>query len=157
MKVLIACEESQEVCKAYRRRGIEAYSCDLQECSGGHPEWHIVADVLTVLRGGTFVTQAGTIIVIDKWDKMIAHPVCTYLTISAEWAYKDPDYDRYPGIGYHQKLKPGTLFGAKRRQAREESLEFVCKLLNAPIEVKVIENPIGVISTRIFWYIGGEA
>lgn len=156
MKVLIACEESQAVCIAFRELGHEAYSCDLQECSGGHPEWHIVADVLTVINGGTFVTQAGTIVTIDKWDKMIAHPTCTYLTCSAEWAYKDPDYVRYPNVGYHQKLQPGTLFGAARRQAREEALEFVCKLLNAPIEHKVIENPVGVISTRIFWYIGGE-
>jgi hypothetical protein len=156
MKILVACEESQAVCLAFRERGHEAYSCDLQECSGGHPEWHIVADVLTVINGGTFTTQAGTVVVIDRWDKMIAHPDCTYLTCSAEWAYKDPDFVRYPGVGYHQKLKPGTLFGEARRQARENALEFVCKLLNASIKEKVIENPIGVISTRIFWYIGGE-
>lgn len=52
MKVLVACEESQEVCKAFRERGHEAYSCDLQECSGGHPEWHIVDDVLKIINGG---------------------------------------------------------------------------------------------------------
>lgn len=52
MKVLVACEESQEVCKAFRNKGHEAYSCDLQVCSGGHPEWHIMCDALTVLRGG---------------------------------------------------------------------------------------------------------
>ena len=52
MKVLIACDESQEVCKAFRRRGHEAYSCDIQEPSGGHPEWHILGDAVTALRGG---------------------------------------------------------------------------------------------------------
>lgn len=156
MNVLIACEESQEVCKAFRAKGHKAFSCDLQACSGGHPEWHIIADVLTVINGGKFTTESGAIVFIEKWDKMIAHPTCTFLTCSAEWAYKDPDYVRYPNVGYHQRLKPGTLFGAARRQAREEALEFVCKLLNAPIKSKVIENPVGVISTRIFWYIGGE-
>lgn len=152
----MACEESQEGCKAFRALGHIAFSCDLQRCSGGHPEWHIIADVRKVIRGGTFMTEAGTTVLIERWDKMIAHPTCTFLTCSAEWAYKDPDYARYPGVGYHQKLNPGTLFGADRRQAREDALEFVCELLNAPIEEKAIENPIGVISTRIFWYVGGE-
>ena len=109
-----------------------------------------------VINGGWFRTQAGNLVFIEKWDLGIFHPPCTYLTCSAEWAYKDPDYVRYPGVGYHQKLKPGTLFGAARRQAREEALQFVCDLLNAPIEKKAVENPVGVISTRIFWYIGGE-
>ena len=52
IKVLVACEESQEVCKAFRERGFEAYSCDIQECSGGHPEWHICGDALKAMRGG---------------------------------------------------------------------------------------------------------
>ena len=65
MKVLIACEESQEVCKAFRVRGHEAFSCDILDCSGGHPEWHIQGDVLEHLN--------------DGWDLMIAHPPCTYL------------------------------------------------------------------------------
>ena len=66
MKVLIGCEESQEVCKAFRELGHEAYSCDLQDCSGGHPEWHIKGDLLEVIK--------------DSWDLMIAHPPCTYLS-----------------------------------------------------------------------------
>lgn len=66
MKVLVACEESQTVCKAFRARGHEAFSCDVQPCSGGHPEWHIQGDVLNVLY--------------DDWDLMIAHPPCTYLS-----------------------------------------------------------------------------
>lgn len=157
MRVIIGCEESQAVCIAFRELGHEAYSCDLQECSGGHPEWHIVADVRYVMMGGVFTTQAGTMVIVHRWDMGIFHPPCTYLTCSAEWAYKDPDYNRYPGVGYHQKVKPGTLTGLARREAREESLQFVCDLLNAPIDRKVLENPIGVISSRIFWYVGGEA
>ena len=66
MKVLVACEESQAVCKAFRERGHEAYSCDVQDCSGGHPEWHIHGDVIEVLK--------------LKWDLIIAHPPCTYMS-----------------------------------------------------------------------------
>ena len=66
MKVLIACEESQVVCKAFREKGHEAYSCDIQDCSGGYPEWHIKDDVLKVIN--------------DNWDMMIAHPPCTFLS-----------------------------------------------------------------------------
>lgn len=68
MKVLIACEESQTVCKAFREKGHEAYSCDIQDCSGDHPEWHIKDDVLKIIN--------------DNWDLMIVHPPCTYLSIS---------------------------------------------------------------------------
>jgi hypothetical protein len=69
MKVLVACEESQAVTIAFRERGHEAYSCDIQDCSGGHPEWHIKGDVLEVINQG--------------WDLMIAHPPCTYLSNAA--------------------------------------------------------------------------
>jgi hypothetical protein len=134
MRVLVACEESQVVCKAFRAKGHEAYSCDIQPCSGGHPEWHIQDDCMKYLR--------------DKWDMMIAHPPCTYLTNAAEWAYSDGPY--------HQNIKEGTLTGPARKEAREEALRFVRDLLNAPIQKKVVENPIGQISKRIFWYLGGE-
>ena len=74
MRVLVACEESQEVCKAFRALGHEAYSCDIQPCSGGHPEWHIQGDVLPLLD--------------ETWDLIIAHPPCTYLTnAGARWLY----------------------------------------------------------------------
>lgn len=74
MKVLVACEESQEVCEAFRALGHEAYSCDIQECSGGHPEWHIQCDALELLK--------------MRWDLIIAHPPCTYLTnAGARWLY----------------------------------------------------------------------
>lgn len=79
MKVLIACEESQEVCKAFRALGHEAYSCDIQEPSGGHPEWHIQADILPLLNGNcTFTTMDGVEHMIDgKWDMIIAFVPCT--------------------------------------------------------------------------------
>lgn len=80
MKVLIACEESQEVCKAFRARGHEAYSCDLIQPSGGHPEWHILGDALKALEGGQVVTMDGVTHDVGKWDLLIAHPPCTYLT-----------------------------------------------------------------------------
>lgn len=79
MRVLVGCEESQEVCKAFRALGHEAYSCDLQACSGGHPEWHIQLDILEVVMGGWFKTQSGEFIHIRKWDLGIFHPPCTYL------------------------------------------------------------------------------
>lgn len=68
MKVLVACEESQEVCKAFRELGHEAYSCDIQDCSGGHPEWHLKQDVIPLLN--------------QEWDLIIAHPPCTFLTVT---------------------------------------------------------------------------
>ncbi len=82
MKVLVACEESQRVCTAFRGLGHEAYSCDIQECSGGHPEWHILGDVLPLINGRCeFVTMDGITHRIDsKWDLLIAHPPCTYLS-----------------------------------------------------------------------------
>lgn len=68
MKVLVACEESQEVCKAFRALGHEAYSCDIQDCSGGHPEWHLKQDVIPLLN--------------QEWDLIIAHPPCTFLSVT---------------------------------------------------------------------------
>lgn len=82
MKVLVACEESQRVCIAFRERGHEAYSCDIQEPSGGHPEWHILGDAVPLINGYCrFRTMDGTEHHIDsRWDLLIAHPPCTYLT-----------------------------------------------------------------------------
>lgn len=80
MKVLIACEESQEVCKAFRALGHEAYSCDVQEPSGGHPEWHILGDAIPVLQGGQVYTMDGQMHDVGRWDLLIAHPPCTYLS-----------------------------------------------------------------------------
>ena len=113
MKVLIACEESQTVCKAFRSKGIEAYSCDLQDCSGGHPEWHIKGDAIAEAYSG-------------KYDMMIAHPPCTFITNSGvRWLYN----------------KDGSK-NADRWQNLLWARRFFIDLLNAPIKHKGIENPI---------------
>lgn len=85
LKVLVACEESQAVTIAFRERGHEAYSCDLLDCSGGHPEWHIKQDAIEVLGGGAFTLGNDFGIdeaIVHKWDLVIAHPPCTRLTNS---------------------------------------------------------------------------
>lgn len=135
MNVLIACEESQAVCKAFREKGHNAFSCDIQECSGGHPEWHIQGDVLPLINGNCeFTTADGTKHVIDgKWDLLIAHPPCTYLTVAANKLYNVEKYGEK---------------ALKRLQDREKALEFFMAFVNAECDKKAIENPIGVISTR---------
>lgn len=135
MRVLIACEESQAVCKEFRALGHEAYSADILPCSGGHPEWHIQGDVTKVLN--------------DGWDLMIAHPPCTYLAVSgARWLYN----------------KDGSR-NQERWDNQEKALDFVALLMDAPIERIAVENPVSVISTRIRkpeqivqpWMFGDEA
>lgn len=76
MKILIACEESQVICKAFRDKGHKAYSCDIQDCSGGFPKWHIKGDVLKYIN--------------DGWDMMIGHPPCTYLSYAAMHVWNNP-------------------------------------------------------------------
>ena len=146
MKVLVACEESQAVTKAFRALGHEAYSCDIQPCSGGHPEWHIMGDVLEQLSKG--------------WDLMIAHPPCTFLSVSgARWMYHAddkhlPTSERIP----HPKHP-------HRRQYQREALDFVQALMDAPIPKIAVENPVSVISSQIRkpdqiiqpWQFGHEA
>lgn len=134
MRVLVGCEFSGLVRDAFRALGHDAWSCDLLPTDRPGP--HIVGDVLDAIRG-------------DHWDLGIFFPPCTYLTVSAEWAYPDPDYIRFPGKGYHQRIKPGTLFGAARREAREQAVEFSRKLMECDIERTVLENPVGRLSTRI--------
>ena len=134
MKVLVACEESQAVCKAFRERGHEAYSCDLQECSGGHPEWHIQGDVLPLLNGRcVFETSDGVKHTVEeKWDLIIAHPPCTYLTVTGNRWF---NVDRY-GEKAIQRAKD-----------REEAIAFFMAIANAGCDQIVVENPVGVIST----------
>ncbi len=123
MKVLVACEYSGRVRDAFRALGHDAMSCDLLPSEATGP--HYQGDVLDIIR--------------DGWDLMIAHPPCTYLTISAEWAYKEEQT---------KKMKPGTLIGAARHAAREEAIKFVLAIAAAPVERIAIENPIGVLSSR---------
>ena len=125
MKVLIACEESQAVCIAFRKKGHEAYSCDILPCSGGHPEWHLQMDCFDAIK-------------LKKWDMMIAHPPCTYLTVSANKWYKD-----------QPPRKSGALVGQERRKARTEAIDFFNRLVIADVPKIAIENPIGIMSTLL--------
>lgn len=132
MKILVACEESQAVTIELRRLGHEAYSCDIIECSGGHPEWHIMQDVLPLLNGSGeeygnvyFVTQdVFPHLLPKKWDMIIAFPPCTHLAVSgAAW------------------------FEKKREDGRQRwGIDFFCQFLNADCDKISIENPIGIIS-----------
>lgn len=131
MRVLIGCEESQAICKAFREKGHEAYSCDIQECSGGHPEWHIIGDILEVIKGGWFVTQSGTRIYIDKWDMAIFHPPCTFLSRA----------------GQAHKSRSEEIRKYREEQAAL-AIEFIKKLWDSPIPKICIENPVGVANTR---------
>lgn len=153
MKVLVACEESQAVCKAFREKGHEAYSCDIQECSGGHPEWHIKGNVLKILnpscfpilltgtptgipvedcvvkewRGITFYTMDGKLHTIEgKWDLIIAHPPCTFMSkAGARWMFP----------------KAGEI-SQERLKLATEAKEFFFEILNADCERIVVENPV---------------
>ena len=126
LKVLIACEESQRVASEFRRLGHEAYSCDLLDCSGGHPEWHIKNNVLPLLNGDcSFTTCDGVEHSIEgKWDLIISHPECTHLAVSG-----------------------APSFAKKREDGRQrEGIEFFCKFLDVDCDHVVIENPICIIS-----------
>ena len=132
MKVLVACEESQTVCKAFRKRGHEAYSCDIIECSGGHNEWHIMQDVIPLLNGNCeFETVDGTKHKIDgKWDLIIAHPPCTYLSnAGARFLYPK-------GVLNEDRLNLGLAAKA-----------FFMQLYNADCDKICVENPIPSISS----------
>ena len=130
MKVLIACEESQTVCQAFRAKGHEAYSCDLQPPSGGHPEWHIKRSVLPILepKDGKqimFRTMDGEHHFIDKWDLLIAHPPCTYLANSgAKW------------------LMQNGILNEERYALGLQGKDFFMKFYNADIEHICVENPV---------------
>ena len=126
MRVLAACEESQAVCTAFRKRGHTAFSCDLEPCSGGHPEWHIQGDVLPILRGGTFRTMDGEAHTIDRWDMILAFPPCTHLAVS--------------GARY---------FAQKRADGRQQAaIDFFMKFTRLDCPKTAIENPVGIISTQ---------
>lgn len=118
MKILVACEESQEVCKAFRERGHEAYSCDIQECSGGHPEWHILGDALEVIKG--------------EWDMIIAFPPCTYLTNTGNRWFNIEKYGEK---------------AIQRYRERDDAASFFMAFANANCDKIAIENPVGHMST----------
>ena len=138
MKVLVACEESQAVCKAFREKGHEAFSCDIIECSGGHPEWHIQGDVLRLLNGDcNFYTLDGVKHVISgEWDLIIAHPPCTYLTNGGAVRMFRKEIKEYPPYGKFQmvnveRLKQGML-----------GRDLFMAIMYARCKKIAIENPI---------------
>lgn len=94
MNVLVACEESQRVCIEFRKLGHRAFSCDIQDQTGGHPEWHICSDVLPLINGDCkFQTQDGKPHEqVGRWDMLIAFPPCTYLTISGNRWFNEERY-----------------------------------------------------------------
>lgn len=126
MKVLVACEESQTVCKAFRERGHEAYSCDVVEPSGGHPEWHIMQDVIPLLNGSCrFTTMDGTEhYIAGKWDLLIAHPPCTYLSNAGA-----------------RFLYPKGILNQDRLELGLAAKEFFMAFYTADCEKICIENP----------------
>lgn len=119
MKVLLACEESQAVCKEFRKLGHEAYSCDILPCSGGHPEWHLQQDVIPLLK--------------EKWDMIIAFPPCTYLTVTGNRWF---NIDRYGEKAI------------QRHKDRKEAIDFFMAFANADCDMIAIENPVGIMSSE---------
>lgn len=117
LSILIACEESQVLCKAFRELGYEAYSCDVLPCSGGYPEWHFQCDVLNIIN--------------DGWGMIIGHPPCTYLTVTGNKWMKPEFKDRFPN----------------RIQQREDAIKFFMAIANANCDKIAIENPVGIMSS----------
>ena len=144
MRILVACEESQVVAIAFRERGHEAYSCDIQECSGGHPEWHIQGDVLNFLNpnvlfpgelpGIQFFTMDNEYhYFLGKWDMIIAHPPCTYLTVTGNRWF---NVDRYGEKAI------------QRKKDRQDAVKFFMEFVSADCNKIAIENPVGYMSTH---------
>jgi hypothetical protein len=133
MNVLVACEESQIVCKEFLKKGHNAFSCDIIAPSGDRPDRHILGDVMEVLNAPTgFSTMNGTFHFITKWDLIIAHPPCTYLCRS--------------GCKHYNV----ELYGDKaieRQKKREDAIKFFLKIANANCEKICIENPMGIMTT----------
>lgn len=129
MKVLVACEESQEICMAFRAKGHEAYSCDVQTPSGGHPEWHVLGDALTVIQGGQVTTMDGQTHEVGRWDMMIAHPPCTYLTSAGSMRLIRVDQAGKKWIDMERYL------------LMREAVKFFWLLIRADIPKICVENP----------------
>lgn len=140
--VLIACEESQRICIEFRKRGFQAFSCDIQNPSGGHPEWHILGDALLVLNpverdfgfGDTsysirFVTMDGAVHQLSKWDLIIAHPSCQYLSNAG-------------ASRLYRKIDGKTYIERDRFEMGLDAKAFFMKIYNADCEHIAIENPV---------------
>ena len=133
MRVLVACEESQAVCKAFRERGHEAYSNDIVKCSGGVPKWHIMMDARAVINGGIMRLQTGEKIEVPRWDLIIAHPPCTYLSNVA--------------TGSHSINKVPVNWINARTKSRIEAMNFFMDCVNANCDKIAVENPVGIMNT----------
>ena len=135
MNILISCEESQTVCVEFRKKGHEAYSCDIISCSGKHPEWHIMQDVLPLLNGDCeFATMdAKKHKIKGKWDMIIAFPPCTYLTVTGNRWF---NIDRYGEKAI------------QRHKDRKQAIKFFMAFANANCERIAIENPVGIMSNE---------
>lgn len=135
MKILVACEESQAVTNEFRKKGHDAFSCDIVECSGGHPEWHIMQDVIPLLNGKcSFKTCDGTQHEIhDEWDMILAFPPCTFLTVTGNRWFNVERYGEK---------------AIERKKERKKAIEFFMHFVNAKCEKIAIENPIGTMSTE---------
>lgn len=135
MNVLVACEESQRVCLAFRAKGHNAFSCDILPCSGGHPEYHIQGDVLPLLSPGvSFRTCDGIEHFLDKWDMLIAFPPCTYLTNA--------------GMCNLNRRNVSEEYKNRRLSCIQNSVDFVKLLWSFDCNKVAIENPVGVLSTH---------
>jgi len=119
MKILVACEESQAVTIQLRKKGAEAFSCDIEPCSGGHPEWHLQQDVIPLLS--------------EEWDTILAFPPCTYLTNA--------------GIGWFNEQRYGEQ-AKNRKILRLKAFDFVMKIVNANSSRIAIENPVGWLNSH---------
>jgi len=126
VRVLIGYSACPLTREAFEAQGHEVWTCDQLPARGGQ-ERHLQMDIWDALM-------------LYAWDFAVLHPMCTMLTVSAAWAFEDPDFDRFPGVGYHQRVKPGTLTGAARRAAREVELANFQNLLDLPFPVGT-ENP----------------
>lgn len=127
INVLIACEESQRECIAFRQRGFNAFSCDIQKCSGKHPEWHIQSDVTTILPGScSFQTQDGQQHSISgHWNLIIAHPPCTYLCKVSS-----------------VRMFNGDIINRERLKKMILARDFFLTCLHAPADYLAVENPL---------------
>lgn len=139
MNILIGMETSGVLRNRFAAFGHMVISVDLLPAEDGGVG-HIQGDLFETFDQ---LTAGGLV-----FDLGIFHPTCTYHTLSAAWAFKDPDFERYPGVGYHMRVKPGTLTGAARRKAREEAEADVRRIWVLPIKRKAVENPRGTLSTR---------
>jgi len=119
IKILVACEESGVVTEAFRNRGFNAWSCDLLPTSGNHPEWHIQDDAIKVMKS-------------QKWDCIISHPPCTYLTVTGNKWMKPEFKNRFPN----------------RAQQRIDAIQFFMEFANADCDYIAIENPVSIMATE---------